>query len=105
MKRQLLIFLCLFALNKQGLAQEKAPAKFGKVSPSDFKTFYSIDSNASAVIIADVGSTEMVGNSKGGFSLEFKCYRRAQILGKNGYDIGDVSIVLYTEWRCRGRAY
>jgi transglutaminase-like putative cysteine protease len=96
MKRELLVFLCLLALNKQGVAQEKAPAKFGKISPSDFKTFYSIDSNANAVIIADVGSTEIVGNLKGSFSLEFKCYRRAQILGKNGYDIGDVSIILYT---------
>ena len=97
MKRELLIFLCLFALNKQNIGQEKVPVKFGKVSPADFAAHYNIDSNANAVIIADVGSTEIMGNSKGGFSLEFRCYRRAQILNKNGYDIADVSITLYTD--------
>jgi hypothetical protein len=78
-------------------AQEKSTARFGKVSPEDFKQgAYSIDSNASAVIIADIGSTEMEGNNKGGFSLEFKNYRRAQILNKNGYSIGDVRIPIFT---------
>src|SRR5258705_3462092 len=97
MKRRLVMFLpWLLAIYLVGNAQDKVPVKFGKVSPEDFKTFYSIDSNANAVIIADVGSTEIIGNSKAGFSLEFKCYRRAQILNKNGYDIGDVSITLYT---------
>jgi hypothetical protein len=78
-------------------AQEKSNVKFGKVSPEDFKhTVYSIDSNAAAVIIADIGSTEMEGNNKGGFSLEFKSYRRAHILNKNGYSIGDVRIPIFT---------
>lgn len=77
-------------------AQDKVPVKFGKVSPDDFaRKVYSIDSNANAVIIADVGSTEIVGNIKGGFSLEFKWYRRVHILNKNGYDISNVTIPLY----------
>ncbi|MEI9910647.1 MAG: hypothetical protein WDO71_13805 [Bacteroidota bacterium] len=79
------------------MPQEKSPVKFGKVSPEDFKTnVYSIDSSASAVIIADIGSTEMEGNRKAGFSLIFKNYRRVHILKKSGYDIGDVSIPIYT---------
>jgi transglutaminase-like putative cysteine protease len=98
MKRKLfalLLCLCLFSVH--GFTQEKPPVKFGKVSPEDFKTtVYSIDSNANAVIIADVGSTEMLGNSKGGVSLEFQNYRRVHILNKNGYDIGNVSIGIYT---------
>jgi transglutaminase-like putative cysteine protease len=91
----LLILTGTFAL--QSVAQDKSNAKFGKVSPEDFKTtVYSIDSNASAVIIADIGSTEMAGNNKGGFSLQFKNYRRAHILNKSGYGIGDVTIPIYT---------
>ncbi len=78
-------------------AQDKVPVKFGKVSPDDFaRKIYSIDSNANAVVIADVGSTEIVGNTKGWFSLEFKRYRRVHILNKNGYDISNVTISLYT---------
>lgn len=98
MKRKLVLLSAyLLQLSFYSFAQDKPPVKFGKVSPEDFKTTtYAIDSNANAVVIADVGSTEMVGNTKGGFSLEFKNYRRAHILNKNGYDIGDVTIPIYT---------
>ncbi|MBL7744688.1 MAG: DUF3857 domain-containing protein [Chitinophagaceae bacterium] len=99
MKRKLVALItvsCLFSISL--VAQDKSPAKFGKVTPDDFKqTVYSIDSNASAVIIADIGSTEMEGNTKGSFSLLFKNYRRAHILNKNGYEIGDVTIPIYTD--------
>jgi hypothetical protein len=91
----LLIFLLAFAPGI--IAQDKSPVKFGKVSPDDFKqSVYIIDSNASAVVIADIGSTEIEGNAKGGFSLIFKNYRRVHILKKSGYDIGDVKIRIYT---------
>jgi hypothetical protein len=92
-----ILLIVLSAFYSESLAQDKSPVKFGKVSPEDFKTnVYSIDSNASAVIIADIGSTEMEGNRKGGFSLIFKNYRRVHILKKSGYDIGDVRIPIYT---------
>jgi len=99
MKKKLTVFLlCLCLLATQSFSQDKQPVKFGKVSPDDFKQkVYSIDSNANAVIIADVGSSEIVGNSKGWFSLEFKHYRRVHILNKNGYPEADVVIDLYTE--------
>lgn len=78
-------------------AQDKLKIKFGSVSPDDFKpTVYAVDSNASAVVLADIGSTEIVGNTKGSFSLEFKNYRRAHILDKKGFGIADVEIRLYT---------
>jgi transglutaminase-like putative cysteine protease len=78
-------------------SQNKSGVKFGKVSPDDFaKKVYSIDSNASAVVIADIGSSEIVGNSKGWFSLEFKHYRRVHILNKNGYDEANVEVPLYS---------
>lgn len=98
MKQKLLFGLLYFiATVSIAAAQDKLKIKFGSVTPEDFKTtVYSIDSNATAVIIADIGSTEIIGNTKGNFSLLFKNYRRAHILNKNGYEIGDVEISLYT---------
>lgn len=93
-----LISVTLFCLITSWVfSQEKSNIKFGKVSAEDFKTkVYSIDSNANAVIIADIGSTEIVGNTKGWFSLEYKHFKRVHILNKNGYDIADVEIPLFT---------
>lgn len=90
-------FLFSFITVSSTIGQDKLKIKFGNVTADDFKTkIYPIDSNATAVIIADIGSTEIVGNTKGNFSLLFKNYRRAHILNKNGYDIGNVEINLYT---------
>lgn len=95
-KLPLSLFFCAIAFSL--LAQDKSNVKFGKVSPEDFKTkIYSIDSNANAVIVADIGSTEIVGNNKGWFSLEFKHFKRVHILNKNGYDVSNVEIPLYTD--------
>ena len=78
--------------------QDRSPVKFGKISAADLKTkIYSIDSNASAVIIADIGSSEITGNPKGWFSIEFKHFKRIHILNKNAYDLANVEILLYTE--------
>ena len=88
-------FICTLIYILPGSAQENSSAKFGKISPDDFKTkVYAIDSSAAAVIIADKGSTEIVGNSKGWFSLEFKHFKRIHILNKNGYDAADVQVLL-----------
>ncbi len=89
-------FLLLFTL--KATSQNKISTKFGNVSDKDFANkVYSLDSNASAVILADVGSTVIEGNSKGWFSLTYKQYRKAHILNKNGYDIANVSIYLYAD--------
>lgn len=98
MKLKLLIsaVLCLFL--SQSFAQEKSKIKFGKVTAEDFKqNVYNLDSSANAIVIADIGSTEITGNTKGSFSLEFKNYRRAHILNKNGYDLANVEIRIYTD--------
>lgn len=77
-------------------AQDKSPVKFGKISAEDFKTsVYSVDSNAAAVVIADIGSSEIVGNNKGWFSLEFRHFKRMHILKQSGYDLANVEIPLY----------
>ena len=78
-------------------AQDKTKFKFGDISPKDFEPkAYAVDSNASAVVLADIGSGSIEGNRKSGFSEVFKHYRRARILNKNGYDLADVQISLYT---------
>ncbi|MEK7224298.1 MAG: transglutaminase domain-containing protein, partial [Bacteroidota bacterium] len=95
-----LIFLAvlLSVLLHSAWAQDKANVKFGDVSEKHFvNKIYPIDSNASAVVIADIGSSRIEGNNKGGFSLVYKHFKRVHILNKNGYDIANVSISLYSD--------
>jgi len=96
---KILFYLPFFALfSFSVLGQDKVNVKFGKISPADFAPkVYPIDSNANAVVIADVGSSKIVGNTKGRFSLEFKRYRRVHILNKNGFDVATEEIPLYSE--------
>lgn len=89
-------FCFLLALIGPVNAQDVCPAKFGKVSPEDFKSrIYSLDSSAAAVVVAEVGASALVGNEKGWFSLEHKVYRRVHILNTNGFDLANVTIPLY----------
>ena len=94
---KLLFFLSLlFSLSIFG--QDRNPAKFGKISAADLKTkSYNIHNNASAVVIADIGSSQVVGNLRGWFSIEFKHFKRIHILKKGAYDLANVEILLYTD--------
>jgi len=81
-----------------GNEKEKAPVSFGKISVVDFKrSAYPIDSLATAVIIADIGSSRIEGNNKGWFSVIHTHYRRVHILNKTAYDLADVIINLYKD--------
>src|SRR5258708_2055252 len=92
----LFIFLGLGAGALKGIAQDKSPVRFGKITPADFDlSNRKFDSGATAVVIADIGSSEFVGNMKGWFSLEFKHYKRIKILNKNGFDAANLEIPLY----------
>ena len=78
-------------------AQEKSPVKFGKVSAEDLQPkTYPVDTSGGAVIIADIGSSVFEGNSDGWFSLVYKHHRRVKILNRNGFDLANVEIPLYT---------
>ena len=78
-------------------AQEKSPVKFGKVSAEDLQPkMYPVDTSGGAVIIADIGSSVFEGNSDGWFSLVYKHHRRVKILNRNGFDLANVEIPLYT---------
>ena len=98
--RKLILSAILLLLLINSKAQDKSPVKFGKISAEDFKTsVYSVDSNAAAVVIADIGTSTITGNSKGWFSIEFKHFKRIHILKKSSYELADVSIPLYTNGR------
>ena len=96
--RKLILSAALVLLLINSHAQDKSPVKFGKISAEDFKTsVYSIDSNAAAVVIADIGTSSITGNSKGWFSIEFRHFKRIHILKKSSYELADVQIPLYTD--------
>ncbi len=98
MKFNLIIYyLFLTIITAETYAQENNKIKFGDISEKDFAPkIYSLDSNANAVVIADIGSSKIEGNNKGWFSLVFKHYKRVHILNKNGYDAANVSLSFYT---------
>jgi len=78
-------------------AQEKSPVKFGKIAPEDFTIKQPYDTGASAVVIADIGSSAFEGNMKGWFSLVFKHTKRVKIISKGGFDAAKVEIALYSD--------
>jgi hypothetical protein len=98
MKKKLLIFSAFILITVFRLySQDPSKAKFGNLTVADFANKqYAIDSNAHAVVIADIGSTQIQGNGKGSVSLVFKRFKRVHILNKNGFDVADISISLYT---------
>ncbi len=97
-KRLNLLLLCAVLSITQLLAQENSPVKFGRVSPSDFKLPPNIpDSSADAIVIADIGSSEFEGNTKGWFSILFRHTKRIKILNKNGFDASVVNIYLFSD--------
>jgi hypothetical protein len=72
--------------------------KFGKITVDELKKkIYSIDSNANAVVLSDIGEAAIEGNSKGWFSIVFERHRVVHILNKNGYDEANVEVHLYTD--------
>ena len=85
-------------LNVVAFSQQVPAFKFGKVSESDFniKTM-AVDTGASAIVLADVGSTQIKGNHKGWFSLEYKRLRRILIRKSSAYGYAAVTIALYTD--------
>src|ERR1700730_15834346 len=69
-------------------AQDKAERILGKVTPADFTlpTTPVIDSNSTAVNLAEVGSIHFVGNEDGWFSSVLQIHERIKILNKKAFD-------------------
>jgi len=77
-------------------AQDKMPVKFGKVTAQDFTvTAGSLDSAADAIVVADFGTSEFVGNTKGWFTLEFRHTKRIRVLKRAGFDAANITIPLF----------
>ncbi|HMH33777.1 MAG TPA: transglutaminase domain-containing protein, partial [Puia sp.] len=93
----LAVSFCLLFLQNYLSAQDKLNIKWGKISSEDFKLPDNalIDSNANAVIIADMGYTNFVGNNNGWFSWVFKRKTRIKILNKRGISAATHEIQLY----------
>jgi uncharacterized protein YfkK (UPF0435 family) len=90
----LAVFNICFILN----AQSKLNIKFGKISTADFEVNSAlIDSNTNAIVLADIGNTEFVGNNKEWFSLVFTRHKRIKILNNKGFDAANIFIDLYSQ--------
>jgi hypothetical protein len=97
MKSTLILYGFLLLFCTQIHAQDKNTVKFGDVRPEDLaKKVYPIDSSAGAVVIADIGSSSIVGNTHGFFSVETKYFMRVHVLNKNSYDVADIAIPVFT---------
>jgi hypothetical protein len=94
---RIFMILNLILLHIYSDAQEKSKVQFGKVSPADFilPTSSVIDSNANAVILADIGSLHFVGNKRDWFSHVFKKQTRVKIINKKAFDLTRVKIPIY----------
>lgn len=91
-----LTLLCFLFTSVACFAQKNkatAKIKFGDVKPEDFKpTVYSVDSNANAVVLADIGDSKYEGSNDAFFNIVFNRIRRVRILNKNGFDEASVEI-------------
>ena len=75
---------------------EKPVFKFGDIKASDFSPkIYNIDSNANAIVLADIGSSKFEGNNNGNFSIVYKRFTRIKIINKNGFDHSSFQIIVY----------
>lgn len=95
--KNLMSVCCAICICMHIQAQDKLPVKFGKVDPQDFTiTSDLIDANTNAVVVADVGKAEFLGNNKGWFSILFKRTCRIKIINNKGFDAAKVIIPLYS---------
>lgn len=91
------LILCLIAGTIHSTAFTQKPTiKFGDVSKEQvLMTSYDKDSTASAVILADYGTSVISYRQNIGFSLDFERITRIKILRKEGLSWADFTIALY----------
>jgi hypothetical protein len=96
MKIFLLIIPHFTVFFSSAYSQDKPDIKPGKVSPGDFIVNSPVvDSNSEAVVLADVGTCEFIGNNKGWFSIVYTKFKRVKICNKNGFPAATVKMLLY----------
>ncbi len=97
MKAPFICGLILALCFGHALGQENSKIKFGKVSESELTmSRYEADTTASAVILSDIGSTDVDYNPENGFYLRYRRSVRIKILKQQGVEWGDWKVSLYT---------
>ena len=95
--KPLLIIGLLVLTSLQVFSQCPFDTKFGKIKKEDFsyKTPF-VDSNASAgaLILFDIGNSELESDNAGGMRQVFTKHTRIKILNKSGFDVATVKNVL-----------
>jgi hypothetical protein len=88
--------VALLFLSLQISAQNNAMYQLEKVKLADFNPQSPVvDSNANAVVLADIGSSEFEDNAKGDFFIVYKRTKRVLIRNKNAFDLATVKIPIY----------
>jgi hypothetical protein len=94
--KQLSFVLLLFA--HCAFSQKLAQDIFSNVTEADLNNrAYTIDATAPAVVLADVGKTEIINNGKNWFGFEFNRHKRIHILNSSAYNLANVEIHLYAD--------
>ncbi len=94
MKKILVILLLLLFI--QGNAQQKSSVKFGKITKEDFNVIPpASDSDANAIIIADIGESNFRTNPQSVLSLKYNRFSRIKLVNSNGFDAATITIPLY----------
>ena len=84
--KQLIIVLLL--ITHCAFSQNASQDIFLKVTEADLnKRAYAIDATAPAVVLADVGKTEIINNRKNWFGFEFTRHKRIHILNSSAYKV------------------
>src|SRR6476620_6247438 len=72
--------------------------KYGDVTADQFRIKnYSVDSNAAAVYLFDIGSCYYEGNSFNNLRLVYTRHARIHLLNKNSFGLATVEIPLYQD--------
>ena len=78
-------------------AQDKSPIKFGKITPEDFTLKQAYDTGASAVVIADIGSSVLRRKPKRMVFTGLQAYQpESKSLNKNGFDAAKEADITFT---------
>ena len=90
----LFFFLSLFAFLISNLVlSQKEPEKFGRIDKKILEmTRYEADTNASAVILFDVGKSYFEYAALGRYRIQYERHVRVKVFDKEGYDWADWSI-------------
>jgi hypothetical protein len=94
--RTLVSILLLVFIVCQAQSQNKSVNHFPAISSADFSMpMPAGDTGAAALVIADVGSTDFIGNNNGFFTLVFKRKKRILLRNRNAFDIATVQVPIY----------